>query len=231
MPTNMYDCITFPNKETRLKVKKEYFDTQILTISLSKYSQLNPNVNHIDFEDSPKKVINLHEKVRRFNNNLFNLTTALMLMHNYYCIWKVLTLKEKTLYSLLFRMSARSVCFEICIYENKLRSLYGTIYKKIKNNQDMDLLVQNYLYELSKYVEDENTQFIKNIRDSDTHCDSILDAYTDEIEIVGGKATGTLSYAINNEDLFNKIRIVLENLVNLKDTLQFILDNSKNINL
>ena len=126
--TNFLDYVTYPNEDQREQILTDYFDTQKLQLDLTQYLTLNNLTEKITTNAFDSRGLfytvnkDLRENVRRYNNDVFYLTDALFRMVHYYHLMTDSTTRDETLiYEVLFRRSARCVCSEIFMYEEKQR--------------------------------------------------------------------------------------------------------------
>ena len=142
----------------------------------------------------------------------------------------------------LFRKSARCVCAEMFMYEEKIKNLARVIlgldkrktkkYDKLmhelkkysKNNTHIKAFIKTY----GKYGADPDVKFIKKIRNDEIHNDSVIDEYTDIQNIAPGIVSYcTVYFVVDNEKLYKSIQQALNQQILLKNALQAILDNHK----
>ena len=128
--TNFLDYVTYPNEDQREQILTDYFDTQKLQLDLTQYLTLNNLTEKITTNAFDSRGLfytvnkDLRENVRRYNNDVFYLTDALFRMVHYYHLMTDSTTRDETLiYEVLFRRSARCVCSEIFMYEEKIKNL------------------------------------------------------------------------------------------------------------
>ena len=124
--TNFLDYVAYPDEDQREQILIDYFDTQKLQLDLTQYLTLNNLAEKITTDTFDSRGLfytvnkDLREKVRQYNNDVFYLTDALFRMVHYYNLMTISTTKDETLiYEVLFRRSARCVCSEIFMYEEK----------------------------------------------------------------------------------------------------------------
>ena len=242
------DNVTYPNMERRTDILLNYFNTSDLHLSIDSYLQLNNLSKDIkaDFFDSNGLFYtvnkDLREKIRRFNNDVFYITDSLFRMVNYY---KLMCDSEnetnKIIYETLFRKSARCVCTEIFMYEEKIKNLiriilnldkstreYKIFMSRISNISKTNKYVNAFRKAYISYSKNANVKFIKQIRHDEIHNDSPIDEYTDIQTLAPGVISQCeLYFVINNDELYNKIKEVLLQQSILKNHLQTILDNHK----
>ena len=245
---NFFNYMVFPTQQSREKVRKEYFDTQKLFLDIKPYLKLNNLTDNIvvntTFTNSAFETINidLREKVRRHNNDIYYLTISLMKMCNYYDLMNNTCGEDKEANEILFRKEARCVCCEIFMYEEKIKNLTRQIFnlKSYKTRHLNDLInelekiedtndyIKSYCEIGKQYLNYSYIKFVKKIRNDEIHNNSGLDEYKDTMELAGGViATCSLFYAISDYELYHNIRQTLEAQLVLKQSLQNILNNHR----
>ena len=240
--------VKYPTMDQRVDIFTNYFNTTNLHLDIDAYLKLNNLSKKIttDFFDSEGLFYtvnqDLREKVRRFNNDVFYLTDAIFRMVNYYNLMKDSTTEDdRIIYEVLFRRSARCVCAEIFMYEEKIKNMIRLILQfnsstrkhdifmyHLKQQAKSNQLVRKFRKTYIEYLNNEDVKFVKQIRHDEIHNDSPIEEYTD----VQPFAPGVISYCeiyhvISNDQLFNSLKEVLNKQKELKDSLQSILDNHK----
>lgn len=246
--TNFLDNVTYPNNDQRVQILTNYFDTQRLQLDLTPYLKLNNLTEKIttDFFDSRGLFYtvnkDLRENVRRYNNDVFYLTDALFRMAHYYLMTNSTTKDETLIYEVLFRRSARCVCSEIFMYEEKIKNLlrvilrldkkktkkYDRFKQELKRHTKDNINIKNFRKALNKYENSCYVKFIKKTRNDEIHNDSVIDKYTDvQTLALGVTSYCSAHYIISNETLYSNIQQALQQQALLKNSLQAILDNHK----
>lgn len=247
--TNFLDYVTYPNEDQREQILTDYFDTQKLQLDLTQYLTLNNLTEKITTNAFDSRGLfytvnkDLRENVRRYNNDVFYLTDALFRMVHYYHLMTDSTTRDETLiYEVLFRRSARCVCSEIFMYEEKIKNLlrvllrfnkkktqkYDDFKEELKRHTKNNIHIKRFLKSLNKYENSSYVRFIKKTRNDEIHNDSVIDKYTDVQTLAKGvTAHCSVHYIIRNETLFSNIQQALQQQVILKNSLQTVLDNHK----
>ena len=246
---NFLDYVSYPSMEQRIDIQKNYFDTQKLRLDIEPFLKLNNLTTSIkaDLFDSRGLFYtvnkDLREFVRRYNNDVFYITDSIFKMVNYYKLMNSSTNDdEHTIYEVLYRKSARCVCSELFMYEEKIKNLVRDILhfnkaktkkyydftrelrKQAKNNVNVNNIKKTY----NKYKKNTYVKFIRDIRNDEIHNDSVIDKYTDVQQIVTGiTSICEPHYIISNDALYINIQHALLQQSKLKDSLQSILDNNK----
>lgn len=247
MQNDMFSAQSLPSNEDRQETKVDYFDVNSLFIDTKKFCANNGLteqifVSDIECEDG-FDLINkdLREKVRKFNNSIFYLRNSLYSYIHYCKLWSESDEEtNKLLLNVWQRYEARCVCCEIFMYVEKVKSLVRSILnldpKKTEKNSDfMNALkecalsnnhVKEFYDEAERYKINSSVRFINKVRNDEIHNESCLDNYTDRMEINHGQyLTINFTHAIQNNELYNKIKNCLEALLRLKQNLQKIIDN------
>lgn len=245
---SFFDYIDFPSEDKHANIKQSFFNTEHLALDIEPFLKLNNLTKKIkaDFFDSKGLFYtvnkDIREKIRRYNNDILYLTMPILRMVNYYELMNTSTDFDKILYERLFRITARCVCAEIFMYEEKIKSLvrvilhlskqnpskYDDFMKQVRKKSKNNIYVQNFLKVKKKYSKNSSVTFVRNVRNNEIHNDSVLDEYTD-IQILAQGVTSTCDthYAIDSKELYNNIQQALKQQVLLKNSLQSLLDNYK----
>ena len=245
MSLDLFELQAFPNHEQQKDTIDNYFDTQLLWVDIKKYCAKNNLSEKITvswfgglFETANQ---DFREKVRKFNNSIFYLTTSIFRFTNYYRLWKECSEKERKTYLCIWcRYEARNVCNEIFMYEEKvknlLRSLFALDPKQTRKNDAFmkalqkiattNPLVKAFCDEISNYLKDPDVTFVTNIRNDEIHNDSPLDEFTDIVQYnPTWWAITKPYYVVNNQTLYENIKKCLEALLHITNALQNIIDN------
>lgn len=247
--TNFLDYVAYPNEDQREQILIDYFDTQKLQLDLTQYLTLNNLAEKITTDTFDSRGLfytvnkDLREKVRQYNNDVFYLTDALFRMVHYYNLMTISTTKDETLiYEVLFRRSARCVCSEIFMYEEKIKNLlrvilrfnkkktkkYDRFKQELKRHAKNNIYVKSFQKALNKYENSTYVKFIKNTRNDEIHNDSVIDKYTDVQTLAPGVTSYcSVHYIISNDTLYTNIQQALLQQVTLKNSIQVVLDNHK----
>lgn len=245
---SFFDYIDFPSENKHANIKQSFFNTEYLALDIEPFLKLNNLTKTIkaDFFDSKGLFYtvnkDIREKVRRYNNDILYLTMPILRMVNYYELMNISTGRDKILYERLFRISARCVCVEIFMYEEKIKSLvrfilhipkqskrkYDDFIKQVRKKSKNNICVQNFIKVKNKYNKNSSVAFIRSVRNNEIHNDSVLDEYTDVQTLAQGVTSiCDTHYAIDSKKLYNDIQQALKQQVLLKNSLQSILDNYK----
>ena len=242
------DNVSYPNMNQRESIFNNYFNTTNLHLDINPYLRLNNLSSKIkaDFFDSKGLFYtvnkDLREKVRRFNNDVFYITDSIFRMVNYYDLMNSSSTEdERIIYEILYRKSARCVCAEVFMYEEKIKNMIRLIYqfddttrkydifmRRLKQYSKTDPLAFQFRKKFIKYTNHADVKFIKQIRHDEIHNDSPIEEYTDIQPLAPGVISYCeLFYVVSNEKLYNSIKEVLEQQKVLKDSVQIILDNHR----
>lgn len=248
MPLDLFEFISFPDHNQQQNTIDSYFNTQSLWIDLKQYCQ-NNNLSEktiVSGFDGFFETANndFREKVRRFNNSIIYLTVEVFRLTNYYNQWLTCdSNEEKQLIEIWFRYTARCVCNEIFMYEEKIKNLLRHLFKldKKKTRRNDDLLKElnklstiypdlaTFCATVKNYYGDKSVEFVTNIRNDEIYNDSRLDEYTDKLQLSPTRQALLKKplHVIKNETLLNTIKQCLNAQLQLKDSLQKIIDNFK----
>ena len=245
MSLDLFELQAFPNHEQQKDTIDNYFDTQLLWVDIKKYCAKNNLSEKITvsgfgglFETANQ---DFREKVRKFNNSIFYLTTSIFRFTNYYRLWKECSEKERKTYLCIWcRYEARNVCNEIFMYEEKVKNLLRSLFaldpqqtrrndafmKELQKIATTNPLVKTFCDEISNYLKDPDVTFVTNIRNDEIHNDSPLDEFTDIVQYSPTRWAITKPYyVVNNQTLYEKIKKCLEALLHITNALQDIIDN------
>ena len=246
---NFWDYVDFPDDSQIGTISSQYFNTENLKLNTEAFLKLNNLTKKITAPFFDERGLfytvnkDLREKIRRYNNDVFYLTVCIYKMVNYYDnLSNSADEDSKIVNETLFRKSARCVCAEMFMYEEKIKNLirvilgldkrktkkYDKLMYELKKYSKSNTYIKAFIKSYRKYGENPDVKFIKKIRNDEIHNDSIIDEYTDIQNI----AQGVVSYCdvyfvVDNEKLYKSIQQALNQQVILKNALQAILDNHK----
>lgn len=246
---NFLDYVTYPDMNQRINILDNYFNTSSLQLDIKPYLTLNNLSDEIaaDFFDSRGLFYtvnrDLRETIRRYNNDVFYITDSMFKMLNYYELMNNSSSEnERIIYETLFRKSARCVCSEIFMYEEKIKNLVRVILKfdkrktkqynvfktELRKKAKHSEHIRSFRKAYNKYEQNTNILFVKKIRNDEIHNDSAIDEYTDIQEIAPGVVSRcNVYYVLSNDTLYHNIKQALKQQALLKGKLQLILNNHK----
>lgn len=249
---NFYDFVFFPNRETRVKAKKEYFDVLVLRLNTEKYCENNPKEPAVlkwDIEDILESDDNrrrgFRESIRRINNQLCIADITLLSLYAYYDKMKKYKNDETGKYALteiLFRDECMRASFELYSVQEKyktvLRELYHVDSETTKKYKDFrnaiieasgnSFRVEKFFNVCNKVFQHDDYKKVIKIRTDETHNVPCLDdVIFCKKTAMGGVAFGQPYYSISSDELYSSIKNAYNELINVRDIVQEIIDNYK----
>lgn len=223
---NFYDFISFPNREERDKIRRDFFDFGVLHLS---EKEIVPNERKVPTLNEFSKRDIIHYKIVFFNNNMSYLDLAGLQFAHYYNLFLLESDNDKrTIREILFKQAYRNMCVEVKVLEEKikdfLRFIYNMSLKDTKSDCKFLKILGNELSKteygkifwraIKRYWRDGNIQKITADRNDETHNETCLLTSLDS------------ESDTNNKKYFETIKGSLIAALELKKAFQDFLEKS-----
>ena len=228
---NYFDYISFPDRTERDKIRTTYFDTHDLRIPEVDFDKFSDNHSLATLKEFDK-YYKLNSKILNFNNVVVYLDLAILKMVNYFDLLSATqNEEEKTIYDALYRQACRNVSCEVYVYEEKIKDFLRYIFKFDKEQTKGDRYFLEALNKACKnipygkeflviadtYHKNENVISIINLRNDEVHNSTDLLMNYEE------------KNAIYNNNLYQKIRLCLLAMLELRNGLYSLIVNHFNL--
>ena len=252
---NIYDFVSFPDREVRRKAKAVFFDVTKLRLNMGTYLQNNSQQQKSYDWELPFIIENIlaaenerrnsfEEVMRRINNQISVVDITLMTVFGYH--EKMLVYAEHKEYDkyviveMLFRYECVRACFEYYSikekYKTVLRQLYrvpispktteSKFFEKLKTVTSGNTYVERFIVACVALSNSPNYKFVMGIRNDEVHNIPLIDDSTFvHYSPEHGLQVGGPDYIKDSGVLFSTIKAAYDELVPVKDSLQRIIDN------